>query len=141
MKTGRKTLTILLFLACTLSSAILILSPETTPSSVRTTAQLDSLIVLSLQENGYDNGTYRIFNIPVDSDFSRKTYRLELHPSISKTSLHLNLHQRMLPFGIHTPARVVFPEKDMSIYFTYDGTIFRTLKLTTMDPQSESEPQ
>ena len=148
MKSGKKILTILLLIACILSGIILAATPPFKPNNISTNEELDSLIKLAFQEYGVPSDQIRTYPVEFDSTFSRKVYRIRVRPSFSKTSFHLALHQKFYPYGFDTPARVTFPEKDMNIYFTYRGTVLRTVRLISdsslpnpelMEAEAESE--
>ena len=131
MKSGKQIVTVLLLLACILSGIILAATPPFVPKKITTNAELDSLILLSLHQAGFRSEQIRTYPVAFDSTFSRKVYRVRIAPSYSKTSLHIAVHQQFYPYGFDTPARVTFPEKDMNIYFTYQGTVLRTIRLIT----------
>ncbi len=139
MKSGRKVLTILLLFACLLSAVILAYTPPYVPNKVNTEVELDSLIQLSFDEADLLRGQIRTFNVEIDSSFSRKVYRVEVPPSFSKTSFHLQLHQRLFPLGLNTPSKVIFPEEDMNIYVESKGTVFRTIRLITKTPTQNED--
>ena len=139
MKSGKKVLTILLFFACLLSAVILAYTPSYVPNTVSKGAELDSLIQLSFEDADLLRGQIRVFTIKVDSTFSRKVYRIEVPPSFSKTSFHLQLHYRLFPLGLNTPSGVVFPEEDMNIYVENEGTVFRTIRLITKTPTQNED--
>lgn len=134
MKSGRKVVTILLLFACLLSAIILAYTPTYVPSTISTEAEMDSLIQLSFEDADLLRGQIRTFNVEIDSSFSRKVYRVEVPPTFSKTSFHLQLHHLLFPLGLNTPTKVVFPEEDMNIYVEYKGTVFRTIRLITKAP-------
>ncbi|GAB5409468.1 MAG: hypothetical protein BalsKO_18330 [Balneolaceae bacterium] len=139
MKSPKKIITALLFVACILSGIIIAYSPTFIPNKITSEAELDSLILLTFDDSNLRNNQVRTFTIELDSSFSRKIYRVMVPPSFSKTSFHLDLHKRFHPLGLTTPSRVVFPESDMNIYIEYKSTIFRTIRLIT--DASKTEPQ
>lgn len=133
MRSGKQLLTVLLLLACILSGIILAATPPYQSTRIKSAAELDSLIYLSFGDANFLNNQIRTYNIPIDTVFSRKVYRIQVPPSFSKTGFHVNLHHRMTPFGFDTPSRVVFPDRDMNIFLTYEGTVVRTIRLLTSD--------
>lgn len=137
MKPGKRILTILLVIACILSAIILTATPPVVEKKIYTHAQLDSLIQLSFTEASIRPDQIRAFDVEIDTSFSRKVYRIRVAPSFSKTSFHLKLHKRFYDLGLDTPTRVVFPERDMNIYFSYNDTIIRTVRLITDKSQVE----
>ncbi|MDZ7657884.1 hypothetical protein [Fodinibius sp.] len=52
----------------------------------------------------------------------------------SKTQFHAELNNALYPFGIQTPARVTFPQKNVDIQLSYKETVIRTISLQT-DPK------
>ena len=137
MKPGKKTLTGLLVAACILSGIILAATPKPTLKTIRTEAQLDSLLRQSMLDQGISSSSIRNRVIKIDTSFSRKEYRVEVPPSFSKTSFHLKLHHTLLEYDMDCPARVTFPERDLYIYIANKNTIFRTIRLITSEPLSE----
>ena len=136
MKPGKKTLTGLLAAACILSGIMLAATPSPEIHTLQSEAQLDSLVMVSLQQAGISSGSIRARNVEIDTSFTRKEIRIEVPPGFSKTSYHLDLHRQMMDLNVGCPARVVLPEKDMNIYLTFGGTVHRTLRLIT----TESKP-
>lgn len=139
MKSGKKIITALLLIACVLSGIILAYTPSFVPNKITTGSELDSIIQLSFDEAGLLRNQVRIYNIVIDSSFSRKVYRVRVPSSFSKTSFHLNLHQKFYPLGLTTPSLVIFPERDMNIYIVHEGTVFRTIRLINDDTNPNEE--
>lgn len=137
MKSPKKIITALLLGACILSGIIFVYTPTFVPIKVSTQAELDSLIQLSFEDVGLVSNQIRIYNIEIDTSFSRKVYRVRVPATFSKTSFHLELHKRLHPLGLTTPSRVVFPERDMNIYIENEGTVFRTIRLITDNEVTE----
>lgn len=129
MKSGKKIISTLLFLACILSGILLAFTPPYIPNKITTEAELDSLIHLSLNDANIASSQIRTSNVRIDSSFTRKIYRVKVHPSFSKTGFHIQLHKRFFSLGLATPSRVVFPEQDMNIYVVNKETIFRSIRL------------
>lgn len=138
MKSPKKIISALLLIACILSGIILAYSPSYVSNNITTEAELDSLIQLSFEDAKLQSNQVRIFTVEMDSNFSRKVYRIQVPSSFSKTSFHLELHKRFYSIGLETPSRVVFPERDMNIYITNEGTVFRTLRFITDDDVTDS---
>ena len=132
MSSPKKLITSLLLFACILSGIILAYTPDYIPVKITKIAELDSLIQLSFEDANLETSQIRIYNNKID-DFNRKLFRVSVPSSFSKTSFHLELHKKFYPFNIKTPARVIFPERDMNIYLEHNGTIFRTIRLVTVD--------
>ena len=128
---GKKIISALLLFACVLSGIILAYTPPFVPNKITTNAELDSLVQLSLDEARLLRKQVRVYDVEMDSSFSRKVYRVRVPSTFSKTSFHLDLHERLYPMGFTSPTRVIFPERDMNIYIEHEGTIFRTIRLIT----------
>ncbi len=131
MKSGKKIITALLLFACILSGIILAYTPPFVPNKISTGSELDSIIQLTFNEAGLERNQIRTYTVEIDTSFTRKVYRVRVPSSFSKTSFHVELHQRLYPLELTTPSSVTFPEKDMNIYIEHEGTIFRTIRLIT----------
>ncbi len=131
MKSPKKIISALLLLACVLSGIIIAYTPSFVPNKITTGTELDSLIQLSIDEADLLRNQIRVYDVEIDSSFSRKVYRVRVPSTFSKTSFHLDLHERLYPMGFTSPTRVIFPERDMNIYIEHEGTIFRTIRLIT----------
>jgi hypothetical protein len=140
IKNRKKTITILLFLACIVSGIIFASTPPFTPHIVHTHAELDSLILDSFSDHQISDDLVRTYSVDIDTAMIRKIYRVRVSPSFSKTSFHLDLHKKFYDYGFDTPAKVVFPERDMNIYFTYKGTVIRTIRLITDNVEPDLNP-
>lgn len=100
---------------------------------------LDSLIASALSQEPGIGSNFRRYDIEVDSNFTRTVYRVPVHPTFSKTMFHYSLHQALSQLKIESPAKVLFPERDMNIYIYDSGTIRSTIRLITTEPKQESE--
>lgn len=138
IKNRKKVFTLLLVLSCIVSAIILAATPPVVEKKIYTHSQLDSLIQLSFTEADIRSDQIRSSTVEIDTSFSRKVYRVRVAPSFSKTSFHLKVHKRFYDLGLDTPTRVVFPERDMNIYFSYNDTIIRTIRLITDKSQVEA---
>lgn len=128
----------MLLIACILSGIILASTPAYRAAHISTYAELDSLILDSFTKSSLSSEQFRTYTIDLDSSLTRKVYRVNVAPSFSKTTFHVHLHQRFYDYGIQTPARIIFPERDMNIYMSYEGTILRTIRLITDESLSPS---
>lgn len=129
MKPGKKTVVVLLVSACILSAILLATTPHVEQNAQINAAGLDSIISSALAQANIARRSVRTRTVAIDSSFSRKEYRVEVPTNFSKTSFHLKLHHTLLEYDVDCPARVVFPENNMTIYLSYGGTIHRTLQL------------
>lgn len=100
---------------------------------LRSLAHADSLIQSELSNFNIGNDQVRISSVRVDSNFTRKIYHIGVPYQFSKTQFHAELNDRFHEYGVETPAKVAFPQEDMSIHLHYKGTVIRTLSLQT-DP-------
>lgn len=136
-KNGKLVITALLAISCVISGVILAGSPAYRNNSLENTQQLDSLINVHIHNSMINQPQVRTANIQVDTVFTRKTYRLRVPSRFSKTMFHINLHKDLNRFGIESPARINFPSRDMHIYVYNEGTVLRTMRLTT-DPSLDT---
>lgn len=124
-------ITTLLALSCVISGVILAASPSHKNYNLDTTAQLDSLLNVHIHNSQITRPQVRVSSIQVDTVLTRKEYRLRVPSRFSKTMFHIGLHQDLNRFDIETPAKINFPSRDMHIYVYSEGTVLRTLRLTT----------
>lgn len=136
-KNGKLVITALLAISCVISGVILAGSPAYKNSSLENTQQLDSLINMHIHNSMITPSQVRRTNIQVDTVFTRKIYRLRVPSRFSKTMFHIDLHNDLNRFGIESPAKINFPSRDMHIYVSSEGTVLRTLHLTT-DPSLDT---
>ncbi|MFD2532813.1 hypothetical protein [Gracilimonas halophila] len=130
-KNGKIVVTTLLALSCVISSVILAASPSHKSFNLDTAAQLDSLLNVHIHNSLITPQQVRVSSIQVDTSLTRKEYRLRVPSRFSKTMFHIGLHDDLNRFDIETPAKILFPSRDMHIYVYYKGTVLRTIRLTT----------
>lgn len=135
----RPLITLLLALSCIASTVILIASPTYKSVDYSPADHLDSLIVNTLENEALIGSNFRRYNVKVDSNFTRTVYRVPVHPTFSKTTFHFSLHKTFSKYQIESPARVIFPEKDMNIYIYDNGTIKSIIRLITTEPKVKEE--
>lgn len=128
---GKIVVTTLLALSCVISSVILAASPSHKNYTLDTTEQLDSLLNVHIHNSLITQQQVRVSSIHVDTVLTRKVYRLRVPSKFSKTMFHIRLHKDLNRFNIETPAKIEFPSRDMHIYLYSEGTVFRTIHLTT----------
>lgn len=133
-KPGKKTISVLLVCSCILSGVILASAPVYMVHKINTNEELDTLLKLQFEDSEIAPAQIRTFTINVDSNFTRKVYRIKVPPSFSKTTFHHELNKKLYSYGFETPARVFFPNKDMNIYVVYEGSVIRTLRLISEIP-------
>ena len=129
----------LLIFACVSSAYLLISIPSTTPMRITSQEQLDEVIQQGLHEQGIANEHFRVYTAIQDSLFTRKVYQIDTPPSLSKTTLHYELHKLLHEYGVQLPGKVQFPEQDLHLYVKVNGTIFRTLRVRT-NPDLITDP-
>lgn len=134
----RPLITILLSLSCIASVVILAAAPAHKSIDYSAADNLDSLLTNAFKENPLIGSNFRKYIIKVDSNFTRTVYRVPVHPSFSKTMFHYSLHKNLSRFDIESPAKVLFPERDMNIYIYDGGTIKSTIRLITTEPKVET---
>lgn len=129
---NKKTIiTVLLFISCVASTLILVSTPAYNLDIIASQAQIDSIIVKNFENYLLPDETIRKSTIKVDSTFYRNIFRVEVPPTFSKTKFHFDIHQDFQKYGIKTPAKVTFPEKNMDIHIYYKGNIQSTVKFIT----------
>lgn len=136
-KNGKKIITGLLVLSCAVSGVILSASSPYKNFRLEDGQQLDSLIQLHMQDAKIQPSQYRVRSVKIDTVFTRKEYRIEVPSRFSKTLFHLDLDQSLDRYEIDAPAKVHFPSRDMDIYVYSNGTVLRSIRLTT-EPELDS---
>lgn len=131
----RPLITLLLCISCIVSGVILYFSPKFKVIDMDSMNNLDSLITQHFYDEPLIGSEFRKFNIKVDSTFSRTVYRVNVPGGFSKTMFHFKLHQTLQKYGFKSPARVIFPERDMNIYIQDDNVIRSTIRLITVNPK------
>lgn len=128
---GKKIITVLLALSCIVSGIILAASPSYKNYQIDTPQQLDSLLNIHFQNSLITPSQVRVSTISIDTIFTRKEYRVKVPSQFSKTLFHIDLHKDLNRYKINSPAKVLFPSRDMHIYINKEGTVLRTIHLTT----------
>ncbi len=118
---------------------ILVATPSHKAIDYSAAENLDLLITSALSQEPSIASNFRRYDIEIDSNFTRTVYRVPVHPTFSKTMFHYSLHQTLSKLKIESPAKVLFPERDMNIYIYDNGTIRSTIRLITAKPKQESE--
>lgn len=124
----------LLLLTSCLTAAILLWSGKGVPArGLASSAQLDSLIIQTLNLHGLTSEQVRQSEITIDSTFTRRVYTVAVPHDFSKTTFHYDLHTVLLPYSAGTAGKVYFPEKNFAIQILYNSHVLRTVHLRT-DP-------
>jgi len=138
ISSGKKGLiTLLLFISCSLSAYLLLVTEPTPVFQLHSPQQLDSLITVSFREFNISGSRIRSQEIEIDSSFTRKRFIVEVDRGFSKTSFHYHLHQRLWPYNIETIGRVEFPDKDLNLHVAFNNTIHRTIYLYTNEDSED----
>ena len=129
----KRLIAILLVVSCVTSGYMLFSGSGGGSERLQSLAEADSLIQQELASYNIRPDQIETRTVRVDSNFSRKTYTVNLPYQFSKTQFHANLNSRFHRYGIETPAKVTFPEKNVDIQLLYNSTVIRTVSLQT-DP-------
>lgn len=132
-KQKKMLISLLLLISCIVSSVLLAFTSNLSPQSIKSFDQADSLIINDLTKFNISDQQVRIQSVAIDSVNTRKTYRVNVPPGLSKTQLHLELAQTFYPFEIQSAARIDFPQRDMTIHLIYHNSVFRSITLQS-DP-------
>lgn len=127
----KKLIAVLLLVSCIISAWLLFITPGNENKPLRDLAQADSLLRLTLSDFNISDSQISTSTIQVDSVFERKNYSVSVPPAFSKTQLHAELQQQLLPYDISLPARVTFPEKDMNIHLYFKQSVIGNIRLRT----------
>ncbi len=127
----KTTIVILLFISCMASASILLSTPAYNLNVISSQEQIDSIIVANLDEYLIQNTAIRKSSVQVDSLFYRSIFNVEVPPTFSKTMFHYDMNRDFIKYGIKTPAKVTFPEKNMDIYIYYKDNIQSTVRFIT----------
>jgi hypothetical protein len=130
----KQLIAILLLVSCFVSGFILFSTSDQNTKRLKSLAQADSLIQQQFSSFNISEDQISVAITRVDSSFARKTYYVGLPYRFSKTQFHAELNEFLHPFGVRTPARVTFPQKDVDIQLSYRETVIRTISLQT-DPE------
>lgn len=130
----KQLIAILLFVSCFVSGFILFSTSDKNTKRLASLAKADSLIQQQFSSFNISEDQITVSTTRVDSSFSRKTYFVGLPYRFSKTQFHAELNDALYPYGIQTPAQVIFPQKNVNIQLSYRETVIRTISLQT-DPE------
>jgi len=95
--------------------------------------QIDSLIQFQLEQFDITDEQVRMQTISIDSVTQRKIYTVEVPPGFSKTRWHYELDREMRPYRLATPAKVIFPERNLRIHLYNGLNVVRTIHLREND--------
>jgi hypothetical protein len=122
---------VLLLAACSTSMVLLVYLSAAPVKKLENLAEADSLIQRDLRTFNISSQQISAQNISINEQNTRKLYEVNLPPDFSKTQLHQEIHSTFYEYGISSPARVTFPEKNYHIYLMANNTIFATIQLKT----------
>jgi hypothetical protein len=131
MAKQKKWVVLLLIAACIFTGALLLTTEPLVVKKLERVSQIDSLITQTFDLMNISDRQVRRRTIQIDSVFSRQVYTVDLPRGFSKTQLHYEMDKVLRPYKIETPAKVIFPERDMHIHLLYRDTIHRSVILRT----------
>jgi len=122
-----------LLAVCTVLALILYLTWEPEQRlSLQTAGEVDDMIRNTLDHFPVPARRVQIQTVAIDSLTSRRVYTISVPPEFSKTQWHYELDKVVRPYRIQTPARVLFPDRDLHIHLVYNDNIIRTVRLRTI---------
>ncbi len=134
MANDKRTLAVVLLLfSCITSSLLLWKAEPPNRTTLTSSAQLDSLINLTINDFMIPQSNVRMRSVKVDSLFTRNIYSIRVPRDFSKTSFHYQLHQELLPFNASTAGRVEFPDYNLQIHVIFNNKVHRSVFIIT-DP-------
>ncbi|MDG5765949.1 hypothetical protein QA596_00630 [Balneolales bacterium ANBcel1] len=126
-----KALLWLLGSSCIIAFVLLLTLPAEPRQGLRDLAGADSLIRQELALFNIPDEQVRVFEYPVTDQFTRKHYRVDLPPQVSKTHLHAELKQLLRNRRIGTIGYVDVPADEMTLHLIYRDKVIRSLELRT----------
>lgn len=125
--------------SCVVALIILLFHPSGRSNNLPGLALADSLIHQELTLFNVPDERIRTIEYPVNEDFTRKRFVVELPAQVSKTHLHAELHKQLQNWRVETIGYVDVPEDEMTVHMIYRDKIIRSLDLHT-DPDFERIP-
>lgn len=124
---------IVLLLAVSCLVTIILYSTHTPPNHqhLRSGAQVDSLIELSLARFNIPDSQIRKRSVEIDSARTRNVYTVNVPPGFSKTQWHFELDKLIRPYSASTPARIEFPDRSLRMHVRYGNNVIRTVYMRT----------
>ncbi len=135
----KKLVALLLFICCLLCGWLLLSASSSPEKSLSSLAQLDSLIVETLNDFDLNGRQITHYKTSIDSTFQRKIFIATVAKKFPETKLHLALKQVFQPYNVLVPARVLFPDKDLRIQFYFKDTVLRTLLIDVENSDEHSD--
>ncbi len=132
----KKLVASLLFICCLAGAGLLLSASPAAEKRLQSFVQIDSLIVDTLGKFGVNRRQISSHKTEIDSLFQRKTFTATVTKKIPETKLHLALKHVFQPYNISLPARVLFPDKDLRIHFSFKNTVIRTLLIDVEEPDT-----
>lgn len=129
--TLKKWIVLLLVISCITTISLYVSYSPNDHKQLRTAAELDSLIQVNFDRFNITENQFRTHTVEIDSLNRRKIFFVRVPPGFSKTEWHYELHKLVHPYGVSTPARVIFPEQDMRIFLAHNFNIVRTIEMRT----------
>lgn len=132
-RTKKRIIAALLLVSCIISGYMLASVSAPPFRELNNLSEADSLLLRHFESFNIPRSQVSVRTVRVDSNFSRKQYRVRVPPGFSKTQLHAEITEGFYPRNVSAPARVRFPQLDLSIYLAYRNTVIRTVTIET-DP-------
>ncbi|MEX0771049.1 MAG: hypothetical protein WD035_09970 [Balneolaceae bacterium] len=129
----KKWIVLLLSVTCLISVILYLEYQPAGNHQLRHTEQIDSLITRTFDRFNISFSQVRKQSILLDSLTERVVYTVDVAPGFSKTRWHYELDKQVRDYGIQTPSKVQFPDRDIRVHLTYGSTVVRSVILRT-DP-------
>lgn len=127
--TVKKVLAGLLAVCCLAAVTLLVTTPKPELYHLSNLNQADSLILSELQAHRIAQRQVRRIDYPVNEQFTRARYVIDMPPGSSPTHLHGDLSRRLRPWGISVRGRVDVPGGVTTLDLLYRTKVVRTLEL------------
>lgn len=119
----------MLAVSCFLAGALHIQIEPDRIKMLKSTAQLDSLILQTTFDFRIPMEQVQIQSVRHDSLFQRKIYTLNVPRGFSKTTFHHHLNARLHPLDVDIFGEVQFPERDLTLAIVYKNTLHRSIQI------------
>ena len=100
--------------------------------NLKSASQIDEMIRETIERYPVPPTRVQTQTVAIDSVTSRRVYTLSVPPEFSKAQWHYELDKTVRPWRISTPARVIFPERNLRIHLVYNKNVIRTIDLRTI---------
>lgn len=127
---------IALSVSCLLMIGLLMNTKSHEEIALKDLAVIDSLLLEELESYSIKRNQIKTKTIRV-GDFSRIHYEVRIPRELSKMQIHADIHHRFYELGVQSPAKLMLPERNLTIYLSANETVVRTVQLisdTTFKP-------